>query len=51
MQRFGTGHIYNNYYNALNDGINTRDGAQLLIENNVFVDTGDAMYAPPLPFH
>lgn len=43
LQRFGTGHIFNNYYNALNDGINTRDGAQLLIENNVFVGMSDAM--------
>ncbi|RPB12279.1 pectate lyase plyA [Morchella conica CCBAS932] len=43
--RFGTGHIYNNYYDTLNDGINTRDGAQLLIENNVFVNTEDAIYS------
>ncbi|KAL0632833.1 hypothetical protein Q9L58_008261 [Maublancomyces gigas] len=48
--RFGTGHIYNNYYNALNDGINTRDGAQLLVENNVFVDTGDAIYSTDAGF-
>ncbi|KAI5848508.1 putative pectate lyase A [Morchella snyderi] len=43
--RFGTGHIFNNYYDTLNDGINTRDGAQLLIENNVFVNTEDAIYS------
>ncbi|KAK8044602.1 hypothetical protein PG993_004626 [Apiospora rasikravindrae] len=35
--RFGTGHIYNNYYNkVLASGINTRMGAQLLIESSVF---------------
>ncbi|KAK6073875.1 pectate lyase B [Seiridium cupressi] len=35
--RFGTGHIFNNYYYALGDsGINTREGAQLLVESSVF---------------
>jgi len=34
--RFGTGHIFNNYYENNQDGINTRVGAQLLIENNVW---------------
>ncbi|PBK72130.1 pectate lyase [Armillaria solidipes] len=45
--RFGTsqGHIFNNYYVDLNDGINTRDEAQLLIENNVFTGTTDAIYS------
>ncbi|EEB91817.1 hypothetical protein MPER_09765, partial [Moniliophthora perniciosa FA553] len=35
--RFGTGHIYNNYFENINDGINTRVGAQVLVENNVWV--------------
>ncbi|KAK0231593.1 polysaccharide lyase family 1 protein [Armillaria fumosa] len=43
--RFGQGHIFNNYYVDLNDGINTRDEAQLLIENNVFTGTTDAIYS------
>ncbi|KAK0455662.1 polysaccharide lyase family 1 protein [Desarmillaria tabescens] len=43
--RFGQGHIFNNYYVDLNDGINTRDEAQLLIENNVFTGTEDAIYS------
>ncbi|KAK0205820.1 polysaccharide lyase family 1 protein [Desarmillaria ectypa] len=43
--RFGQGHIFNNYYVNLNDGINTRDGAQLLIQNNVFTGTTDAIYS------
>ncbi|KAK7932464.1 pectin lyase fold/virulence factor [Apiospora marii] len=39
--RFGTGHIYNNYYNqVLSTGINTRMGAQLLIESSVFENSG-----------
>ncbi|KAI0133822.1 pectate lyase a [Xylariales sp. AK1849] len=38
--RFGTGHIYNQYYYGLLDsGINTRMGAQLLVESNVFEDS------------
>ncbi|KAG7441604.1 uncharacterized protein BT62DRAFT_907725, partial [Guyanagaster necrorhizus] len=46
---FGTseGHIFNNlHYVDLNDGINARDEAQLLIENNVFTGTiTDALYS------
>ncbi len=35
--RFGTGHIYNNYYENVGDSaIHSRMGAQMLIENNVF---------------
>ncbi|PVF92986.1 pectin lyase-like protein [Serendipita vermifera] len=44
--RFGTGHVYNNYYEDMNDGINTRVGAQLLVENNVWTGTcSEALYA------
>lgn len=43
--RFGTGHIYNNYYNAVADGINTRDGAQVLVESNVFVGSKKPLYS------
>ncbi|TVY80603.1 putative pectate lyase A [Lachnellula suecica] len=43
--RFGTGHIFNNYYNAVADGINTRDGAQVLVESNVFVDSKKPLYS------
>ncbi|KAK6846167.1 pectate lyase B [Apiospora arundinis] len=39
--RFGTGHIFNNYYNkVLSTGINTRMGAQLLVESSVFENSG-----------
>ncbi|PLB42553.1 pectate lyase family protein [Aspergillus candidus] len=43
--RFGTGHVYNSYFEAVNDGINTRLGAQLLVESNVFVDAKKPLYA------
>lgn len=43
--RFGQGHIYNNYYLNSADGINTRDGAQLLIQNNVFKGIDKAIYS------
>ncbi|XP_006457584.1 hypothetical protein AGABI2DRAFT_139877 [Agaricus bisporus var. bisporus H97] len=36
--RFGHGHIFNNVFDANADGINTRDGAQLLVENNVWTN-------------
>jgi pectate lyase len=34
--RFGHAHVFNNYFEKVDDGINTRVGAQLLIENNVW---------------
>lgn len=38
--RFGTAHIYNNLYeNILLTGVNTRLGAQVLIESSAFADT------------
>ncbi len=37
LNRFGDTHIYNNYYrNILDTGINSRMGAQIRIDNNVF---------------
>jgi pectate lyase len=43
--RFGTGHIYNSYFATVGDGINTRDGAQLLVESNTFVDCDKPLYS------
>ncbi|PFH46373.1 polysaccharide lyase family 1 protein [Amanita thiersii Skay4041] len=43
--RFGHGHIYNNVFDNNNDGINTRDGAQLLVENNVWTGTDKPLYS------
>ncbi|KAI1185021.1 polysaccharide lyase family 1 protein [Nemania serpens] len=38
--RFGTGHIFNTYYNNVSTAINTREGAQLLVESSVFEASG-----------
>ncbi|KAF8890425.1 polysaccharide lyase family 1 protein, partial [Infundibulicybe gibba] len=43
--RFGHGHIFNNVFDNNNDGINTRDGAQLLVENNVWTGTNQPLYS------
>jgi len=43
--RFGHGHVFNNVFEDNNDGINTRDGAQLLVENNVWTGTSMPLYA------
>ncbi|KAG9105199.1 hypothetical protein FRC07_009510 [Ceratobasidium sp. 392] len=43
--RFGHGHIYNNYFLNNNDGINTRVGAELLVQNNVFEGVSKPLYA------
>jgi len=43
--RFGTGHIFNSYFNAVSDGINTRDGAQVLVESNTFVGSSKPLYS------
>jgi len=43
--RFGHGHIFNNVFDSNNDGINTRDGAQLLVENNVWTGTDKPLYS------
>jgi pectate lyase len=43
--RFGHGHIFNNVFDNNNDGINTRDGAQVLVENNVWTGTTEPLYA------
>lgn len=43
--RFGTGHVYNNYYENVSDSINTRQGAQLLVQNNVFSGSKKALYS------
>ncbi|KAJ7304682.1 pectate lyase [Mycena albidolilacea] len=41
--RFGHGHIFNSVFDSNDDGINTRDGAELLIENNVWANTTKAI--------
>ncbi|KAI0469107.1 polysaccharide lyase family 1 protein [Xylaria cf. heliscus] len=39
--RFGTGHIFNSYYSNVNTAVNTRMGAQILIESTVFESCGE----------
>jgi len=34
--RFGTAHVFNNYYDTVGNCIDSRDGAQMLVQNNVF---------------
>jgi pectate lyase len=34
--RFGTGHVYSNYFNTADTGIHSRENAQMLVQNNVF---------------
>jgi pectate lyase len=43
--RFGTVHLWNNYYENVNDGINVRLGAQALVQNNVWVSGKKPLYA------
>ena len=43
--RFGTGHIFNSFYENVSDGINTRQGAQLLVESNVWVNSKKPLYS------
>ncbi|KAK0650526.1 putative pectate lyase A [Lasiodiplodia hormozganensis] len=43
--RFGTGHLLNNFYKDVSDGINTRQGAQLLVEGNVFENPKKPLYS------
>lgn len=43
--RFGTGHVFNNYYENVSDGINTRQGAQLLVQSNVWSGCKKAIFS------
>ncbi|KFY07692.1 hypothetical protein V492_06910 [Pseudogymnoascus sp. VKM F-4246] len=43
--RFGTGHVYNSYFSEVGDAINTRDGAQVLVESNVFSGVSKPLYS------
>ncbi|KAF2752796.1 putative pectate lyase A [Pseudovirgaria hyperparasitica] len=48
--RFGTGHIFNNFYETVSDVINTRQGAQLLVESNVFTGSKKPLYSTDAGF-
>ncbi|KAF5874944.1 putative pectate lyase a protein [Botrytis fragariae] len=43
--RFGTGHVFNSYFLNANTGIDTRDGAQLLVQSNVFKNVSEPIAA------
>ena len=43
LLRFGTAHIFNNYYNEQDTGVNTRMGAQALVQSTVFENSGKKM--------
>lgn len=43
--RFGTAHVFNTVYEKIGDGINTRLGAQVLVESNVFTDVKKPLYS------
>ncbi|KAK4146016.1 putative pectate lyase [Dichotomopilus funicola] len=36
LLRFGTGHVYNSYFENMSTAINSRMGAQVLVQSNVF---------------
>jgi pectate lyase len=38
--RFGTGHVFDNFFENGSTGIHSRDGAQMLVQNNVFRSVG-----------
>lgn len=43
--RYGKGHIFNNFFDSILDGVNARDGAQLLVENDAFENSKKALYS------
>ncbi|KAF5024519.1 hypothetical protein F66182_3459 [Fusarium sp. NRRL 66182] len=40
LLRFGTAHIFNQYYDTMDTGLNSRMGAQALIQSSVFTNVG-----------
>jgi len=49
--RFGKAHVFNNYYNNISTGVNSRMNACIRVENNYFEDAGDGvgMFYSPEP--
>lgn len=44
--RFGEGHVWNNYYNGVSgSGINSRMGAKMRVDNNVFESVKNALWS------
>ncbi|ESZ90472.1 Polysaccharide Lyase family 1 protein [Sclerotinia borealis F-4128] len=42
---FGFGHVFNSYFLNTNTGIDTRDGAQILVQSNVFKNVSEPIAA------
>ncbi|KAF3085241.1 hypothetical protein TWF569_009504 [Orbilia oligospora] len=42
--RFGTGHIYNSYFNHMFECVRPQKGAQVLVEGNYFVDASKPIF-------
>jgi len=43
--RFGKAHIFNNYYKDCSDAVNTRMGACVRVEKNVFINVGKPVFS------
>ncbi|TVY55795.1 putative pectate lyase A [Lachnellula cervina] len=43
--RFGTGHIFNSYFKNMSTGVDTRDGAEVLVQSNVFTEVDEPIAA------
>jgi len=43
--RFGTGHVFNSYFLNVADGVNTRDGAQVLVESTAWSGSSKPLYS------
>ncbi|TVY21244.1 putative pectate lyase A [Lachnellula arida] len=43
--RFGTGHIFNSYFKNMSTGVDTRDGAEVLVQSNVFSEVNEPIAA------
>jgi pectate lyase len=43
--RFGTAHVFNSFFENVAMGINTRDGAQVLVQANLFKNSSKPLYS------
>lgn len=43
--RYGTGHVFNSVFQSANTGIDTRDGAEILVQSNYFNNVTESIAA------
>ncbi|TVY44789.1 putative pectate lyase A [Lachnellula occidentalis] len=43
--RYGTGHIFNSYFKNMSTGVDTRDGAEVMVQSNVFSEVDEPIAA------